>query len=183
VAEDPAVDFGLEFSSFDDGGGANLQSLAPGGGSQNAVSDLFIQLTIHSNYSGGPFDNLNFFSGGLLLNTGGGTAFVDNFGSPIQQFFLDGNTTPEAAGNFGCFTDQSACETGGSNLLAPGPLSIGQEGGTMDLLISFRLSGGDTFILNGGSTLESVPEPATLTLIGVGLLSLAALARSRRRKS
>jgi len=189
VAEDPLVDFGLEFSSFDDGGGATLQALQtlPGSGLQtpaiNLVTDLTIELIIRSNYSGGPFDFLNIFSFGELIDNGSDGAFL--FGN--QLFFLDGNQSPAAVLNFNC------PEAGGCNGVPPptefpgpalvaGPLSIGGETGIMELRLNFALSAGDTFVVGGGTALEATPEPATLSLIGIGLLSLVAIARSRRQK-
>lgn len=186
VNPDPLIDFGLEFSSFDSGEAFSSFSI-----SDAAVGDVTFSLSIFSAYSGGPFSSITHASTGLLIDVDGNqNSYASNLNFPfnIQTTYLNGVIFDQQ--NAGCTSSAPVAECNDpffppGNFLADAAANPIPNQGTMQVTLDFTLSVGDTYIVNGGTFIDAaeVPEPATLSLLGAGILALAGLARSRRKKA
>jgi hypothetical protein len=100
------------------------------------------------------------------LSTNGGVSWL-NAGLDLAPSFV-GASTSDVQGPF-------------NEGPAAGPAAAGSFYSDMRLDLNFQMAGGgDAFTFNGRATV--IPEPATLTLIGVGLAGLAMQGRRRARR-
>lgn len=124
--------------------------------------------------------------GGLTDFTGDGIAIVPTIGGTLQRSYVTAPATSmgvdvgpgfaAGAGPPGSFYAYGPHVAGPMAGPGPGPWT----GLGVDL--TFGLSGGgDIAVLTGFASINAVPEPATLSLFGLGLGAIGALAFRRRR--
>lgn len=132
-----------------------------------------------------PIDNVDSwvyasFSGSVTDLDGDGVA-VTPVGAKIQTTTLDGTTNMGVdvgdafsySGGFPGNSEQIPTSEAGP-LLGPGG-----AWSSMELATSFTLSPRDVATLNGFASIQPVPEPSTLLLVGFGLLGVAVWKRRK----
>jgi hypothetical protein len=128
-------------------------------------------------------------AGGNTLLSGGGGAFPDLAGGSGGGGFGGGGGTP--GGVVGGSTTGGAgggggYSGGGGGTESPGGDAPGGGGGSLDaginqiLLADFQAGNGEVVI---SELAQAMPEPASLAVLGAGLLSLSVLWRRRRPRS
>ena len=128
-------------------------------------------------YSGGPFQFAEVFytdTLGHVGHTGVSTVTGDLPGGYVMQAFVNGNLV--ASMGAGC-SATAALPCG-----SPAPFLVDTKiaaapSGTLDLKFGFTLSGHSVFNWQAEEDLSPVPEPASLVLLGSGLMGLAGYIR------
>lgn len=136
-----------------------------------------------------PFAVYGSMSGSLTDIDGDGDALdptqpdVDGDGiAEVQHFFLDG---VNAGVDVGEAYAHGPDVPGHSDVYGPyesGPQAA--PGGTfesLEMIVAFSLSGRDIATINGYSSVDPIPEPGTLGLMGLGLVGLGLAVWRRRR--
>ncbi|HET7223534.1 MAG TPA: PEP-CTERM sorting domain-containing protein [Rhodanobacteraceae bacterium] len=102
-----------------------------------------------------------------------GQGFLDATGGPAMMY-VDSNSQPDGLGGFADFSLNSEFQTFPANGCGTTPTT------DLDLLCSYPIEGTASLI---GKSVTSVPEPAEIGLLGLGLGILGFLVRRRRKET
>lgn len=119
------------------------------------------------------FSNIN----GTVTNPtkgSNGIGFLDATGGPAMMY-VDSHSQADGLGGFADFTLNS------SFLYAPAATPCAATTTNLDFLCAYPING--TANLNGKSVMRSVPEPAGIGMLGLGLGFLGLLIRRRRKEA
>lgn len=139
-----------------------------------ATSDFTFSFSLPGTIAPGPTDVSATLNGGVIA----GTLSPLSLSLPIQQGLVGAT---DAGVDLG-----TSSFTGSINLSSG--IQSGPSGGALGISVNtnFALSAGGsatlagTFVVNPVVTTESIPEPSTYALLGIGLAMLALVARRRR---
>src|ERR1700677_3504351 len=173
-ASNPALDYGVH-----DNTGPTVVAVTPG---ENLTISYLSGLT--SAFGGTPTVDANGYVGGAF-GSGVGLSGIGSSGTPFPSFFIDPtNTGPdiwlaELIGDFAT----GGVVVGTPFAIGDGPFAIMVPAGVTQLQLGVN---DDIYSDNTGSLLiqvagvSGVPEPATWTLLTIGVFGLGALLRNRR---
>lgn len=152
------------------------------------ATPLTVSFTVSSPYVGGPYNMLTDSFSDSVTDSGNTPDGQVTIGVPagitdVNQPFIDAMNADGI--NPGCVV------TGPKGFSSPGCVSTSTfnnvtvstaTSGTFGIKVNFILSAGDIYTINGRTALTSslVPEPATVGMLGAGLLGLTILGRKRR---
>jgi len=171
----PYISYGVAFAN-------NSNGLIPFAlGISNPFDPIALATTVYASYSGSGTDVTgNGFA--ITPNTpdqdGDGVPEIavnllngiTNMGVDVGWGFLDGPGVPGHSNNLGTYSS------------GPQPGPLGGPWNQLDTVLGFDLSGlQDIATINGYTSVTPVPEPASLMLLGTGLIGAVFVARKRRR--
>jgi hypothetical protein len=158
-------------------GNFSLTNLAP-------TTQTFILTVTLPTVPVGPSLSVSGYSGaGSLIDANGGGATLTDDGSAIYTAMIDGSSVHTLLDPSQSFSVPVNPNGGGGSvpigMVSFGPTILGQSANSsIGIRDQFRLTSGDEVQLPIGftanpATVPEVPEPATLTLLGTGLLAVA----------